>query len=137
MIRPCWFGNPPVEGFAEIDVIEAYMGLNLPANYKYFLQFFSNGGEGDFPKGYVVLFKADEIVERTISYEMNDWAPHLLPIGLEGDDIFCFDLSSRRDAADYKVVKVSLAVRDKDESDVVGNNFSDFLERWIKNKIDD
>lgn len=64
LIKPRWYGNPPLDGFEILDEIESKIRASLPADYKYFLQFFSNGGEGDFPKGYVLLFKAEDILKR-------------------------------------------------------------------------
>lgn len=136
LIRPRWHGNPPLDSFAALNEIESKIVAKLPTNYKSFLRFFSNGGEGDFPRGHVLLFKAEEILRKTSEYTIYAWAPHLLPIGLDGDDIFCFELSRRKKPSTYKVVRVSLSAREKKGSEIVGNNFFDFLDRWVKNRLD-
>lgn len=131
-MTPYWSVNKPGECFDEIEMVESHLGSPLPADYKYFLQWFSNGGEGGLPGGYLLLFRIEEVIVRQRDYQIATASPGHLAIGLEGDHIFCFRVSERRSTADYRVVEIPLScLDDPEEVVVVGENFADFLSRRL------
>ena len=127
-LQGMFFGREPVKDFYEIDKIEEKIGMSLPADYKYFLQWFSNGGETNTPLDYLRFLPIEEVLETQEDYQFEKWAPKLLIWGMEGDDAFCFDLESNKDVANYRIVRVSLSSRDMDEATTVADNFRSFLE---------
>ena len=127
-LRPYWHALPRLDGFEAIDALEEHLGLRLPADYKMFLQWFSDGGEADLPGGYLLLFPAGELLERQATYEVDRIRPGLLVFGLEGDDVFAFDLQTRRGTADYAVARLSVSSRDAAEVEEIAPNFAAFLQ---------
>lgn len=82
----------------------------------------SDGGEADFPEGYVALYSLGELLTQQVP-EMADF----VVFGTEGDHVFAFDTRAKRITADYEVVEFSLASRDVDEVEVVARDFEGFL----------
>jgi hypothetical protein len=130
-LRPYWHAVPPLGDFEAIDTLESRLGSRLPADYKMFLQWFSNGGEASLPGGYLLLFPVGELLERQASYEIDRIRPNLLLFGLEGDDVFAFDLQTSRATADYPVVRLSVSSRDPNEIEQVAPSFAGFLQNRL------
>lgn len=128
VLKPVWHQLPPVVGFDIFDLVEESIGCNLPADFKFFYQFFSNGGEGDLAGGYLRLYPAEELLPRQKDYPIDEVLPARFLIGVEGDDAFFFNLSVRSRAADYQVEMVSLAALEESAVEVVGYNFASFLQ---------
>jgi SMI1 / KNR4 family (SUKH-1) len=86
--------NPPASSAL---IAQSQRGLNhaLPADYVCFLQQM-NGGEGALgDNAYLVLWRVEELVEKSVGYEVADRAPELLLFGSNGaGEAFAFDTRS-------------------------------------------
>lgn len=133
-LEPLWHANAPVEGFGELDRIEARAGCALPADFKWFLQWFSNGGEGELPGGSLSLFPVEDLA--TPGRNVSSALGRLLPFGSDGgDDLFAFDLDRHAASATYPVVRFPANATDPDEVETVGEDFASFLESWLRPRV--
>lgn len=122
-----WEAVEPLDGFAALDAIEAELGLTLPANYKAFLQFASNGGKSK--DGHLELFPAERLLAENVF--LRAIRPHLFLIGRSGARGFAFDLQRQRRGATYPVVSLPLEAHSNGPVEDAGADFIDFLDREL------
>jgi len=76
-----------------LENIELAIGRSLPRDYVAFLRTHS-GGEG--PTGrcdYLIVFRAEELLDLNRSYGINEYVPGLFLFGSDGcGEAFCFDM---------------------------------------------
>jgi hypothetical protein len=130
-LRPLWHARAPLDSFAAIDAIERAYRCRLPADYKYFLQWFSDGGEGRLPRGDLALYRAEDLLRIQELYDVRAMG-ELLVFASDGDEAFAFDLTRRRDTSRYPVVTYSFAARDPSTLEDVGEDFRSFLEGRLR-----
>ena len=88
------FTRHPSAADSEIRELEQSSSPLLPAEYLEFLRE-SNGGQGFVGDAYLILWKADEVIEFNGLYEIAKYAPGLLLFGSDGGgDAFAFDTRS-------------------------------------------
>ena len=81
---------------ADIQKVERACGCSLPKRYCIFLKN-KNGGEGFIGTQYLILWKAEEIVQFNKDYEVDKYAPGLLLFGSDGGgEGFAFDLREKK-----------------------------------------
>lgn len=83
--------NPPAT-VADVDTAERQLAIKLPEPFRNFL-LHANGGEGlSNDRGYVILWRADELAPRNAEYEVNLLAPGFVVFGTNGGgEAYCFD----------------------------------------------
>jgi hypothetical protein len=134
-LKPVWHRNEPLEGFEPIEAVEASCGSSLPADLKYFYQWFSDGGEGRLPGGYLCLYRMSEIPGIQEQYGVKAALRDVLVFASDGDEAFALDLSKRRDTARYPVVQFSFGAMDPDAVEQVAEDFEDFFRRRLKPRV--
>jgi hypothetical protein len=131
-LRRLWHANEPLPTFTPIEAVEAGCGRALPADMKYFYQWFSDGGEGRLPGGYLSLYRMSEIPEIQEQYRVKAALPDVVVFASDGgDEAFAFVLSRHADTARYPVVQFSLGAMEQDAVEQVGEDFEDFLRRRL------
>ena len=130
-LKPFWHRITPLEGFEAIDEIESRVGYPLPADLKHFYQWFSNGGEGQLPGGYLQMFPAEEILGIQRQYRVREIGKALL-FATDGDEGFAFDLTRGAASARYPVIQFSLASMDPEEVELVAEDFDSFLSSRLR-----
>ncbi|MDR2675344.1 MAG: SMI1/KNR4 family protein [Opitutaceae bacterium] len=112
-------GASPREIKAALDALK----LSLPSDYIAFLEA-TNGGEGMIGETYLILWKAGELQEMNVSYQVSEYAPEILLIGSDGGgEAFAFDTR----ASHWPVVKVPFVGMELDCVEVVAPSFDAFL----------
>jgi len=110
---------------AVIKEIETTLDCSLPEGYRIFLKT-QNGGEGFIRHHYLILWRAEEIVEFNRGYEVEKYAPGLLLFGSNGGgEAFAFNCG---DASMAIVMVPFIGMRLKD-AQVIASTFSGFLKR--------
>lgn len=130
LLRPHWHGTEPVSSFDEVDRIETQLRVHLPADFKYFYQWFSNGGEGQLPRGYLRIYAIEELLGLQGAYGVTSIKPSLFMFAGNGSDGFALDTSRNRACATYPVVEFGLGCRDPGEVEDRGDNLREFL-AWM------
>lgn len=130
LLRPQWHGNEPVSSFDELDRIEAQLRTHLPADFKGFYQWFSNGGEGQLPRGYLRIYPVEELLGLQEAYGVASIRPSLFMFAGNGSDGFALDTSRNRAGVTYPVVEFGLGCRDPGEVEDRGDDFREFL-AWM------
>jgi len=120
-----WHRNPVLEGFGELDRVENQLGAALPADYKWFLQFFANGAEAEFGEVHLQVLPIEQVGS---AYELSAEMKQYLVFAVDGDDAYAFDSTKSRASADYPVVQFSLASRDPSEVETIARNLADLLQ---------
>jgi hypothetical protein len=111
----------PTETLAQLISIS---GVTLPADYLNVLAEM-NGGEGFVGRNYLVLWKAEELVQFNIEYELDKYAPGLLLFGSNGGgEGFGFDTRS----GDYEIVMVPLIGMELKYAHYLADSFLQFLD---------
>jgi hypothetical protein len=88
------FTSAPGAAAQLVEQASKVLGLRLPDDYVAYLKR-SNGGEGFVGDAYLVLWKAEELVEFNKDYEMETRAPGLIAFGGNGGgEGFAFDTRS-------------------------------------------
>ena len=100
-------------------------GKSLPDDfielYKY-----SNGGEGFLGDGYIIIWRAEELENFNVDYEVAVYAPGIILFGSNGGgEAFGFDTSSEP----YKVVQLPFVGMSHKYARIIAVSFSDFLNR--------
>ncbi len=120
-------GNPPANA-SSIRQVETDARLRLPEDYAQFLQQW-DGGEGFIGNAYLILWRAEELIELNKAYQVTDYAPGLFLFGSDGGgEAFAFDTRSEaKPIVSVPFVGIELsAVRS------VASNFVAFLEELFK-----
>jgi hypothetical protein len=111
------------KGTARIEEIEKMIGVTFPLDYKEFMQHF-NGGEGEIKNSYVVLWKADELIDFNEAYAVNEFAPGLVLFGSDGADMaYAFDVRHEK----LSIVVVPFIGMDIDGIKHCADSFIEFL----------
>lgn len=120
-------GNPPAD-LAAISALEGSSALRLPNEYREFLQR-HNGGEGFIGNQYIILWRAEELIETNRSYQVQEYAPGLFLFGSDGGgEAFAFD--THTDAK--PIVSVPFVGMGLNEVRPVAANFGEFLQELVK-----
>lgn len=86
-----WVLNAPAPDTLIKDV-ESFLGHLLPSDYRCFLRE-NNGGEGFISDSYLILWRAEELVDFNRDYEVEKYAPGLFLFGSNGGgEGYGFDL---------------------------------------------
>jgi hypothetical protein len=84
-------GNPPLD-VSSFQKLESDAGFRLPEDYAQSLQQM-NGGEGFIGNAYLILWRADDLIELNKAYEVADYASGLFLFGSDGGgEAFAFDM---------------------------------------------
>jgi hypothetical protein len=122
------FGEFSLNGPAdelELEAAEKQFGKALPEDFKAFL-LEHDGGEGFLGEHYFVLWRVCELVPFNRDYEVADYAPGLIVFGSDGGgEGYGFDTR----AYPYPVVIVPFIGMSLEDSILVGDSFTDLLER--------
>jgi hypothetical protein len=114
---------PAVE--SSIEGLQAKLGFRLPPDYVEFLRG-TNGGEGFVGNSYLVLWRAEELLEKNSAYHVAEFAPGLFLIGSDGaDEAFGFDTRSEV----TPIVRVPFIGMDARECRLLASDFGAFLRR--------
>jgi SMI1 / KNR4 family (SUKH-1) len=106
-----------------IEQVQAKLDFCLPKSYIDFL-LASDGGEGFIGQSYLVLWKADELINMNAAYHVAEFAPTLFLIGSDGgDEAFGFDTRSEV----CTVVSVPFVGMDLQLAKVVAPDFGTFF----------
>lgn len=119
-----WALNGPVTAESLRDV-ESALGRHLPKEYRDFLQK-NDGGEGFISDNYVILWKAEELIEFNREYEVEKYAPGLFLFGSDGGgEGYGFDM--REQAAPVVMVPfIGMSLR---YARPIAQGFADFLRK--------
>ena len=117
-------GNgPSTDG--TIECIEKHLGSNLPEFYRNFMRG-CNGGEGFIGEQYLILWRAEELLEFNREYEVSIYAPELFLFGSNGGgEAFAFD---NRDTG-MKICAVPFVGMSLKDAKHVADTFDSFLVR--------
>ena len=103
--------------------VYAKLPCSLPPDYVCFLQE-HNGGEGFVGENYLIVWKAEELINFNREYEVNEYAPGILLFGSNGGgEGFGFDT---RDVT-LPIVRVPFIGMDLRYAIVVANSFTDLF----------
>jgi len=120
-------GNSPADD-SSIQQLETMDSLHLPDDYMTFLQVM-NGGEGFIGNAYLILWRAEELIEMNKAYQVADYAPGLFLFGSDGGgEAFAFDV--RYDT--IPIVSVPFVGMDLKLIRPMGANLKAFLEVLFK-----
>jgi cell wall assembly regulator SMI1 len=118
--------SQPGAGEESIDEASSQLNIQLPDDYRQFL-LTSNGVKGPIgDDSYLVLWSVDELISLNEAYHVDEFAPGLVLIGSDGGDI-AYALDSRGGRYDY--VQVPFIGMSLDESEVLAENFEEFLQQ--------
>ncbi|OOF46311.1 SMI1/KNR4 family protein [Rodentibacter trehalosifermentans] len=81
MLEQQFYLNGPIT--ENIILLELKSHINLPDDYISFLTF-HNGGEGFVQEQYLILWKAEELIEFNHDYEVREYVDNLFLIGSNG-----------------------------------------------------
>ena len=96
---------------------------SLPRDFAAFLGT-TNGGEGMVGDTYVMLWRAEELADMNLAYQVEEYAPGLLLIGSDGGgEAFAFDTRT----SPWPVVKVPFVGMDVRYVKILGQSFDEFL----------
>lgn len=85
--------NPPAT-LSAIENAEWFFNIQLPTDYKEFLQF-TNGLEGETTDSYLVLWSVEELVELNLAYNVKEFISNVIIIGSDGgEDAFAYDTTN-------------------------------------------
>ena len=107
-----------------IAELEGKLSLQLPADYRAFMEG-SNGAEGAIgEEGYLMLWAIEDIAELNDEYGVNEFAPGLVLFGSDGGDTgYAFD--TRR--SPLEIASVPFIGMDLKEAKRCGSTFNAFL----------
>ena len=120
------FDTVPPATVSAIERAEKFFNVNLPNDYKEFLQF-TNGLEGETTDSYLVLWSAEELVELNQAYHANEFVSNIIIIGSDGaEEAFAFDTTN------MNVVRLPFIGMGYIPNEELSDTFSDFLSSQIK-----
>jgi hypothetical protein len=110
-----------------IEAVEKTLGKPLPSDYREFLLQY-NGGEGFIGKHYLILWKADELIQFNRDYQVHDYAPGFFMFGSTGGgDGYAFDTRINP----YRIMQVPFIGMSLEDGFSVADSFRLLLERMI------
>lgn len=117
-----WALNGPATS-ESLREVESALGRHLPQDYKDFLQK-NDGGEGFISDNYVILWKAEELIEFNREYELEEYAPGIFLFGSDGGgEGYGFDMR-KQSASVVMVPFIGMSLR---YARPIASNFTDFL----------
>lgn len=109
------------------------LGVQLPADYGEFL-LGCDGGEGFVGENYLVLWRAKELAQFNVEYEVASYAPGLVLFGGDGaGELFAFDTRS----SPMPVVVVPGVGMELDSAHRVAGSFGEFLRALASSQLED
>lgn len=103
-----------------IESLSSDLGVSLPAEYLDFLRQ-HNGGEGFIGQSYIVLWKAEQIIDFNREYEVEKYAPGIILFGSSGGgEGYGFDAQS----ADIHIVRIPFIGMNRRYAKFVATKFS-------------
>jgi hypothetical protein len=109
-----------------IETAERFFNLQLPGDYKEFLQF-TNGLEGETKDNYLVLWSAEELVELNKAYNVTEFVSNIIIIGSDGaEEAFAFDTTN------MSVVKLPFIGMGYIANEKLSDTFEGFLTSQIR-----
>jgi hypothetical protein len=115
---------------ASEEALSAFVGF-LPDEYLTFLRR-RNGGEGFVGDNYLILWRAEELLELNEGYGATEYAPDLFLFGSNGGgEAFAFDKREQP----LPIVMVPFIGMQLDEAIPARKTFSEFLHRLAKDDI--
>lgn len=108
-----------------IDDAASSIGYSLPTDYVGFLRS-HNGGEGFVGANYLILWTVQELAAFNREYEVEKYAPGILLFASSGGGT-CYGFDTRDST--MPVVSMEFIGMSLNDLDLVGSNFSDFLNR--------
>jgi len=109
-----------------IETAEKFFNLQLPTDYKEFLQF-TNGLEGETIDSYLVLWSVEEVVELNQAYNVKEFVSDIILIGSDGaEDAFAFDTTN------MTIVKLPFIGMGHIANEKLSDTFGDFLSSQMK-----
>ena len=123
--------RPPATDEA-VAVFEKVSGMQLPDDYRHFLQI-ANGGEGFIGKNaYVILWGVEELASLNEAYEVEDYAPGLLIIGSDGGgEAYGFDTRNPQ----WTTVEVPFVGMAWSLARPIAGSFTGFLEHLYSSTV--
>lgn len=119
-----WVLNEPASD-ALIKDVESSLSHPLPSNYSRFLRE-NNGGEGFVSDSYLILWKAEELLDFNREYEVQKYAPGLFLFGSNGGgEGYGFDMRS----PEMVVVMVPFVGMSLHYAKVIASDFDEFLRK--------
>lgn len=115
----------------EIELLEKWLGTELPKEYKKFLLEI-NGAETPIdaqePDDSVVLWSAKEISELTDAYCYEQCLPGLVAIGSDGGgESIVFDTTNSKSAEEWPIYRVPFADLTKESMVLLAENFKEWV----------
>ena len=120
---------PVIQSIA--DSIEKFIGFKLPEDYLFFLKNY-NGDDSFIEKEFVKLWDADQLLQSNIGYEIFEYLPSTLAIGGNGAGEFIAIEKNKND--ELKIILSPFIGLDAKDHIVIGDSFTDFLERLDNGK---
>lgn len=114
---------------AVVDGLSANLGVTLPKDYTNFLRE-HNGGEGFIGDSYIILFKAEELVNFNREYEVEKYAPGILLFASNGGgEGYGFDT----DDVEMPIVRIPFIFMERQSTERIARDLADLfarLEDW-------
>jgi SMI1 / KNR4 family (SUKH-1) len=108
-----------------IDALSSALGSSLPRSYLDFLQQ-HNGGEGFIGENYIILWKAEELVDFNREYEVDKYAPGILLFASTGGgEGYGFDTQS----TSLPIVQIPFVGMDRRHATLVAQDLQDLFAR--------
>ncbi|HEX3801157.1 MAG TPA: SMI1/KNR4 family protein [Verrucomicrobiae bacterium] len=111
-----------------IQIAETQCSVILPDDFRMFLTR-HNGGEGFIGKHYLILWKAEQLQELNVAYQVDQYAKGLLLFGSSGGgDGFAFDTRK----SPFRLVQVPFIGMSLEDAFFVAESFTRLLERMVE-----
>lgn len=120
-----WRSEPGASEGA-LDGLRRASPIPLPESYVGYLRT-SNGGEGEIAvdPGWIVFWRAEEVLENNNGYEVEKCVPGLFGFGSNGGgDLLAFDT---RGGAPYPIVTVPFVGMEPEQAVMIATDFEDLL----------
>jgi len=106
--------------------VERHFGLLFPSDYKTFIAG-RDGGEGFIGNQYLILWRAGELIEFNLDYEVEKYVPGLIFFGSNGGgEAFAFDARPEGNMGIRMVPFIGMSLND---AKFVAGTFNEFLTR--------
>jgi hypothetical protein len=119
------FNGNPGASTKVLDAVEETWGHRLPLDYRQFMDEM-DGGEGFIGKKYLIMWKAEQLLQYNQEYQVDEYAPGIFLFASSGGgEAFGFD--GRQN--DLDVVQLPFIGMSLQDAKKVANNFADLLSR--------
>jgi hypothetical protein len=107
-----------------LDVAAAELGIELPSDYRTMMSKV-NGGEAEFGESWIVMWRAQELVERNADYKVQEFAPGFTFFGSNGaGEAYAWDWRPTRQA---HYVVLPFITPEPDAAVPCGDSLEEFL----------